>query len=42
MAPKIFTPGQQFINQSGFMRGHGTYVDGDDLKAFLAGVMEFI
>uniref|UniRef100_A0A1B6MIS7 Uncharacterized protein n=1 Tax=Graphocephala atropunctata TaxID=36148 RepID=A0A1B6MIS7_9HEMI len=40
IAPNFFTPGQKIINQSGFMRGHGTYVEGDDLKASVAGVVE--
>lgn len=38
--PSLFTPGQVITEQFGFMRGHGTYGDGNNIKASVAGVME--
>uniref|UniRef100_A0A1B6D3W3 Uncharacterized protein n=1 Tax=Clastoptera arizonana TaxID=38151 RepID=A0A1B6D3W3_9HEMI len=38
--PKFFTPGEKITNDTGFLRGHGTYKEGEDLKASVAGVME--
>lgn len=38
--PKFYTPGEHITSQSGCMRGHGTYADGDDLKASVAGIIE--
>ncbi|XP_017491405.1 PREDICTED: exosome complex component RRP4 [Rhagoletis zephyria] len=39
-APRLYTPGEVVTGQFGFMKGHGTYVEGDDIKASVAGVME--
>ncbi|XP_050436351.1 exosome complex component RRP4 [Adelges cooleyi] len=41
-APIIFTPGEKIREKTGFMRGHGTYVSGDYLKATVAGVEQNI
>lgn len=38
--PRLFTPGEVVTSQQGFMKGHGTYVEGDEIKASVAGVME--
>ncbi|XP_055849531.1 exosome complex component RRP4 [Episyrphus balteatus] len=38
--PRLFTPGEVVTAQQGFMKGHGTYVEGEDIKASVAGVME--
>lgn len=38
--PKLFTPGEVITAQQGFMKGHGTYVENEDIKASVAGVME--
>uniref|UniRef100_A0A1L8DXU4 Exosome complex component RRP4 n=2 Tax=Nyssomyia neivai TaxID=330878 RepID=A0A1L8DXU4_9DIPT len=38
--PRLFTPGEVITAQHGYMRGHGTYMEGDDIKASVAGVME--
>ncbi|XP_065342438.1 exosome complex component RRP4 [Cloeon dipterum] len=37
---KLFTPGEDIPTCAGFMRGHGTYTEGEDLKASVAGVKE--
>ncbi|CAH1277428.1 EXOSC2 [Branchiostoma lanceolatum] len=40
-APKhLVTPGDVITTDTGYMRGHGTYMDDDKLKASLAGVVE--
>ncbi|KAI8497781.1 Exosome complex component RRP4 [Branchiostoma belcheri] len=40
-APKhLVTPGDVITADTGYMRGHGTYMDDDKLKASLAGVVE--
>ncbi|XP_015596772.1 exosome complex component RRP4 [Cephus cinctus] len=37
----FYTPGQEVSSQTGFMRGHGTYVDEEEtLRASVAGVLE--
>lgn len=38
--PRLYTPGEVVTSQQGFMKGHGTYVEGDDIKASVAGVIE--
>lgn len=38
--PQLFTPGEIITCQSGFMRGHGTYMEEDALTASVAGVVE--
>lgn len=38
--PRLFTPGEVVTAQQGFMKGHGTYVEGEEIKASVAGVME--
>lgn len=38
--PRLYTPGEVVTAQQSFMRGHGTYVEDDDIKASVAGVME--
>ncbi|XP_059621241.1 exosome complex component RRP4 [Phlebotomus argentipes] len=38
--PRLYTPGEVITAQHGYMRGHGTYMEGDDIKASVAGVME--
>uniref|UniRef100_A0A2S2PKN6 Exosome complex component RRP4 n=1 Tax=Schizaphis graminum TaxID=13262 RepID=A0A2S2PKN6_SCHGA len=40
--PIIFTPGEKIRDQTGFMRGHGTYVSAGSLKATVAGVEQNI
>ncbi|EAT34927.1 AAEL012874-PA [Aedes aegypti] len=37
--PRLFTPGEVITSQQGFMRGHGTYMEGEDIKSSVAGVM---
>ncbi|XP_055597971.1 exosome complex component RRP4 [Uranotaenia lowii] len=37
--PRLFTPGEVITSQQGFMRGHGTYMEDEDIKSSLAGVM---
>ncbi|KAI8116645.1 Double C2-like domain-containing protein beta [Lucilia cuprina] len=39
-APRLYTPGEVVTAQQGFMKGHGTYVEGDDIIASVAGVIE--
>lgn len=31
-APRLYTPGEVVTAHQGFMKGHGTYVEGDDIK----------
>ncbi|GAB0091637.1 exosome complex component RRP4 [Sergentomyia squamirostris] len=38
--PRLYTPGEVITAQQGYMRGHGTYMEGDDIKSSVAGVME--
>ncbi|ALC42492.1 Rrp4, partial [Drosophila busckii] len=38
--PRIYTPGEVLMPESGFMRGHGTFVEDDNIKASVAGVIE--
>lgn len=38
--PRLYTPGEVVTAQQGFMKGHGTYVEGEDIKASVAGVIE--
>ncbi|KAK0180042.1 hypothetical protein PV327_005725 [Microctonus hyperodae] len=39
--PRIYTPGEEVSNQTDYLRGHGTYVDEDELlRASVAGVLE--
>lgn len=41
LEPKhIVSPGDVITEDTGYMRGHGTYVDGDKLTASVAGVVE--
>ncbi|CAH3164294.1 unnamed protein product, partial [Porites evermanni] len=41
LEPKhIVSPGDVITEDTGYMRGHGTYVDGDKLIASVAGVVE--
>ncbi|XP_019533832.2 exosome complex component RRP4 [Aedes albopictus] len=37
--PRLFTPGEVITSQQGFMRGHGTYMEDEDIKSSVAGVM---
>ncbi|XP_075979132.1 exosome complex component Rrp4 [Anticarsia gemmatalis] len=38
--PRFYTPGEVITGMKDFMRGHGTYVEGDSLKSSVAGVMQ--
>ncbi|XP_037930439.1 exosome complex component RRP4-like [Teleopsis dalmanni] len=38
--PRIYTPGEIVVSESGFMRGHGTYNEENDIKSSVAGVLE--
>ncbi|KAG8238713.1 hypothetical protein J437_LFUL015271 [Ladona fulva] len=38
--PRIYTPGEVISPHAGFIVSHGTYIDGDYLKASVAGVKE--
>ncbi|XP_072935088.1 exosome complex component RRP4 [Epargyreus clarus] len=38
--PRFYTPGEVITGMQDFMRGHGTYTEGDSLKASVAGVMQ--
>lgn len=38
--PNLMTPGDVVTTDTGFMRGHGTYMSGDKLYASVAGVVE--
>ncbi|XP_063229426.1 exosome complex component RRP4 isoform X2 [Bacillus rossius redtenbacheri] len=38
--PRLFTPGEIITADTGFMRGHGTYMEGTALTASVAGVVE--
>lgn len=38
--PRIYTPGEVLMAESGFMRGHGTFVEDENIKASVAGVIE--
>uniref|UniRef100_A0A1A9UUA7 Uncharacterized protein n=1 Tax=Glossina austeni TaxID=7395 RepID=A0A1A9UUA7_GLOAU len=38
--PRLYTPGEVVIAEGGFMKGHGTYAEGEDIKASVAGVIE--
>ncbi|XP_062136225.1 exosome complex component RRP4 [Drosophila sulfurigaster albostrigata] len=38
--PRIFTPGEVLMPESGFMRGHGTFVEDENIVASVAGVIE--
>lgn len=38
--PRIYTPGEVLMPESGFMRGHGTFVEDENIKASVAGVIE--
>ncbi|PNF39909.1 Exosome complex component RRP4 [Cryptotermes secundus] len=38
--PRLYTPGEIITCRSGFMRGHGTYMEEDALTASVAGVVE--
>ncbi|XP_021922562.1 exosome complex component RRP4 isoform X2 [Zootermopsis nevadensis] len=38
--PRLYTPGEIITCMSGFMRGHGTYMEEDALTASVAGVVE--
>ncbi|KAG6462989.1 hypothetical protein O3G_MSEX013583 [Manduca sexta] len=38
--PQFYTPGEVITGTQDFMRGHGTYVEDDSLKASVAGVMQ--
>jgi len=37
---KIISPGESITSSRAFMRGHGTFVDGDEVVASVAGVIE--
>ncbi|XP_065092500.1 exosome complex component RRP4 [Ochlerotatus camptorhynchus] len=37
--PRLFTPGEVITSQQGYMRGHGTYMEDEDIKSSVAGVM---
>lgn len=37
--PRLFTPGEVITSQQGFMRGHGTYMEDEDIKSSVAGVI---
>ncbi|KAL1401662.1 hypothetical protein pipiens_006445 [Culex pipiens pipiens] len=37
--PRLFTPGEVITSQQGFMRGHGTYMEDEEIKSSVAGVM---
>ncbi|XP_055532781.1 exosome complex component RRP4 isoform X1 [Wyeomyia smithii] len=37
--PRLFTPGEVITAQQGYMRGHGTYMEDEDIKSSVAGVM---
>ncbi|XP_052860342.1 exosome complex component RRP4 isoform X2 [Anopheles cruzii] len=36
---RLFTPGEVVTSQQGFMRGHGTYMEDENIKSSVAGVM---
>ena len=36
----LVTPGDLITTDTGFMRGHGTYLEGDRLQSSVAGVVE--
>ncbi|KAH8299860.1 hypothetical protein KR044_007103 [Drosophila immigrans] len=38
--PRIFTPGEVLMPEAGFMRGHGTFVEEENIVASVAGVIE--
>ncbi|EDW09431.1 exosome complex component RRP4 [Drosophila mojavensis] len=38
--PRIYTPGEVLMPEAGFMRGHGTFVEDENIKASVAGVIE--
>lgn len=38
--PRIYTPGEVLMPELGFMRGHGTFVEDENIKASVAGVIE--
>ncbi|XP_034479947.1 exosome complex component RRP4 [Drosophila innubila] len=38
--PRIYTPGEVLMPESGFMRGHGTFVEDENIKASVAGVIQ--
>ncbi|CAH0382133.1 unnamed protein product [Bemisia tabaci] len=38
--PQLFTPGMVISQESGFMRGHGTYGEDDSIKASVAGIVD--
>ncbi|KAH8370594.1 hypothetical protein KR093_004271 [Drosophila rubida] len=38
--PRVFTPGEVLMPESGFMRGHGTFVEEENIVASVAGVIE--
>ncbi|KAH8277788.1 hypothetical protein KR018_007396 [Drosophila ironensis] len=38
--PRVYTPGEVLMPEAGFMRGHGTFVEDENIKASVAGVIE--
>ncbi|EDV36657.1 uncharacterized protein Dana_GF11836 [Drosophila ananassae] len=38
--PRVYTPGEVLMPEAGFMRGHGTFVEDETIKASVAGVIE--
>lgn len=38
----IVTPGEDITSEGGFMRGHGTYTEGDTLVGSVAGVVDIV
>ncbi|XP_017040721.1 exosome complex component RRP4 [Drosophila ficusphila] len=38
--PRVYTPGEVLMPEAGFMRGHGTFVEDENIKASVAGVIQ--
>ncbi|XP_016928060.1 exosome complex component RRP4 [Drosophila suzukii] len=38
--PTVYTPGEVLMPEAGFMRGHGTFVEDENIKASVAGVIQ--
>nr|AAM49834.1 GM02257p [Drosophila melanogaster] len=38
--PRVYTPGEVLMPEAGFMRGHGTFVEDENIKSSVAGVIQ--